>query len=104
MKTQKSFDQLELQVDVLEYLFIEWLCRNRLYRKYAKNLEAAGRVDTSVRDCIRERVRFYVSRTFFTYSFFLTGSFTFAKTPEGREFWIDASLRWENFCKSFFHF
>lgn len=103
MKTQKSFNQLDLRVDALEYLFVEWLVRNRLYRKYVKNLEASGRVATSVRDDIRDRLRRYaVPYGFLNIAFFLTGSFPFAETPEGREFWIDASNRWEDFCKSFF--
>ena len=104
MKTQKSFNQLDLRVDALEYLFVEWLVRNRLYGKYAKNLEASGRVTTSVRDCIRARIRHYVKFGFNNYPFFLSGSFFFAETPEGREFWVDASHRWEYFCKSFFFF
>lgn len=104
MKTQKSFNQLDLRVDALEYLFVEWLVRNRLYRKYAKNLEASGRVAISVRDDIRDRVRRYSSYGFMNFSFFLAGSFDFARTPEGRKFWIDASNRWEDFCKSFFSF
>jgi len=102
MKTQKSFNQLDLRVDALEYLFVEWLVRNRLYRKYAKNLEESGRVTTSVRDDIRDRLRRYAKYGFMNYSFFLAGSFAFDRTPEGREFWVDASNRWEDFCKSFF--
>ena len=102
MKTQKSFNQLDLRVAALEYLFVEWLVRNRLYRRYAKNLAASGRVTTSVRDNIRDRLYRYSKHGFLNYSFFLAGSFAFTETPEGREFWVDASNRWEEFCKSFF--
>lgn len=102
MKTQKSFNQFDLRVDVLEYLFVEWLVRNHLYRKYVKNLEASGRVTTSVRDCIRDRVRIYAVYHFSNYSFLLAGSFDFGQTPEGRKFWTDASRRWEDFCGTFF--
>ncbi len=102
MKTQKSFNPFDLRVDALEYLFVEWLVRNRLYYKYAKNLEAFGRVTTSVRDCIRDRVRLYALYHFPNYSFLLAGSFDFAQTPEGRKFWIDASHRWDDFCSTFF--
>lgn len=104
MKTQKTFDLFEFRVDALEYLFVEWLVRNNLYCKYARNLKASGRVTTSVGDCIRSRVRLYASNPCINYSFFLTGSFNFTETPEGPEFWIEASQRWENFCKSFFPF
>lgn len=102
MKTQKSFNPFDLRVDVLEYLFVEWLVRNRLYGKYAKNLEASGHVKKSVRDDIRERVRNYAVFHFSNYSFLLAGSFNFAQTPEGRKFWMDASHRWEDFCNTFF--
>ena len=102
MKTQKSFNQVDLRVDALEYLFVEWLVRNRLYSKYVKNLEASGRVKTSVRNCIRDRVRLYAVYHFCNYPFLLAGSFDFAQTPEGRKFWMDASHRWEDFCSTFF--
>lgn len=104
MKTRKSFNQFDLRVDALEYLFVEWLVRNRLYSKYARNLEASGRVTTSVRDNIRDRVRRYASCRLIIFSSFLIGSFVFEETPEGRKFWIEASRRWEDFCKSFFSF
>lgn len=102
MKTQKSFNSFDLRVDAIEYLFVEWLVRNRLYSKYAKNLEASGCVATSVRNYIRDRVRRYAVYHFTNCSFLLAGSFIFEQTPEGRKFWIEASRRWEDFCNSFF--
>jgi len=102
MKKQKSFSQFDLRVDALDYLFVEWLVRNHLYRRFAKNLAAARQVTTSVRDLIRQRVCFYAAYPAIDYSFLLTGAFLFDSTPEGREFWNDASRRWADFCRYFF--
>lgn len=102
MKKRKSFSQFDLRVDALDYLFVEWLVRNRLYCKFAKNLAAAKQVTTSTRDLIRQRVCAYATFPAMDYSFLLTGAFLFDSTPEGREFWICASKRWADFCKYFF--
>ena len=102
MKAQKSFSPFDLRVDVLEYLFVEWLVRNHLYRRFAKNLAAAKQSTTSVRDLIRHRVCTYASVPAMNYPFLLSGAFRFDSTPEGREFWNDASRRWADFCKYFF--
>jgi len=102
MKAQKSFNQFDLRVDALDYLFVQWLVRNRLYRRFAKNLAAARRTTMSPRDCIRHRVRTYALFPAVDYSFLMTGAFFFEFTPEGHEFWSDASRRWSDFCKYFF--
>ena len=102
MKTQKPFNQFDLRVDALNYLFVEWLIRNRLYYKFAKNLAADKKTTMSARDLIRRRVRIYASFPVVDYSFLMTGAFFFEFTPEGREFWNDASRRWSDFCKYFF--
>ena len=102
MKKQKSFSQFDLRVDALDYLFVEWLVRNHLYRRFANNLAAAGQITTSVRDLIRQRVCAYAAFPAMDYSLLLTGAFLFESTPEGREFWNDASRRWADFCRYFF--
>lgn len=102
METQKSFNQFDLRVDALDYIFVEWLVRNHLYRRFAKNLVASRHTTMSARDCIRHRVRIYASFPVVNYSFLLSGAFLFDLTPEGREFWNDASCRWEDFCRYFF--
>lgn len=102
MKAQKSFDQFDLRVDALEYLFVEWLVRNHLYRKFAKNLAATKQSTASARDLIRQRILVYAALPAMDYVFLLSGAFLFASTPEGREFWNDASRRWADFCRYFF--
>lgn len=102
MKKQKSFNEFDLRLDVLDYLFVEWLVRNQLYGKFARNLAAARPVTTSVRNLIRQRVCAYATFPAMDYSFLLTGAFLFESTPEGREFWNDASRRWADFCSYFF--
>lgn len=102
MKKQKSFSQFDLRVDALDYLFVEWLVRNHLYRKFARNLAADRPGTTSVRDLIRQRICAYAARPAVNYSFLLTGAFLFASTPEGLEFWQDASRRWADFCRYYF--
>lgn len=102
MKRQESFNQFDLRVDALDYIFTQWLIRNHLYRKFARNLAATRHVSTSVRDLIRQRIRVYAAFPSIDYSFLLSGAFLFTLTPEGREFWNDASQRWADFCKYFF--
>ena len=102
MKKRKSFSPFDLRVDALDYLFVEWLVRDHLYSRFAKNLAAARQVTTSVRDLIRQRVCAYAKFPAIDYSFLLTGAFLFDSTPEGREFWSDASQRWADFCRYFF--
>ena len=104
MNTQESFNQFDLRVDALDYIFVEWLVRNCLYCSFTKNLLASRHTSMSARDCIRERVRIYASFPVVNYSFLLSGAFLFDSTPEGREFWNDASRRWEDFCRYFFSF
>jgi len=104
MKAQKSFSQFDLRVDALDYLFVEWLIRNRLYRRFAKNLVADRHTTMSARSYIRLRIRTYAAFPVTDYSFLMTGAFLFESTPEGREFWCDASRRWSDFCKYFFRF
>lgn len=102
MKALKSFSPFDLRVDVLDYLFVEWLVRNRLYSRFAKNLVTSRHTTMSARDCIRFRVRAYAALPVIDYSFLMTGAFLFESTPEGREFWNNASRRWSDFCKYFF--
>lgn len=102
MKTQKPFSRFDLRVDALDYIFVEWLVRNRLYRKFAKNLLASRHTTMSARDFIRHRIRLYASFPVVDYSFLVSGAFFFDSTPEGREFWNDASRRWSDFCGYFF--
>lgn len=102
MKTQKPFNQLDLRVDALDYIFVEWLVRNHLYRKFAKNLIADRRPITSARELIRRRIRTYAKFPSVNYSFLITGAFFFEFTPEGREFWQDVSRRWSDFYRYFF--
>lgn len=102
MKKQKSFSRFDLRADALDYLFVEWLVRNRLYRKFARNLTADRPGTMSARDLIRQRSYAYATYPAMNYAFLLTGAFLFDSTPEGREFWICASRRWADFCKYFF--
>lgn len=102
MKKQKSFSQFDLRIDALDYIFVEWLVRNHLYRKFTRNLAAARQAPMPVRDLIRRRICAYASFPAVDYSFLLTGAFLFDSTPEGSEFWRDASRRWSDFCTYFF--
>jgi hypothetical protein len=102
MKTQKPFNQFELRADALDYLFVEWLVRNHLYRKFAKNLVGSRNSTTSARELIRRRVRLYAKFPVVDYTFLISGAFFFEFTPEGREFWNDVSRRWSDFCGYFF--
>lgn len=104
MKTRKNFSPIDLKADALDYIFTEWLVRNRLYYKFLKNLQELLPADESPRDHIRARILSHVSNRITDYSILIDGAFIFAGTPEGRDFWMNVSKRWRDFINSCINF
>ncbi len=104
MKTRNNFSPIDLKADTLEYVFTEWLVRNRLYYKFLKNLQESLPAVESPRDYIRARILSHVSNNVADYSILIDGAFIFAGTSEGRDFWMNVSNRWREFLDSYINF
>lgn len=97
MKARDNFSPVNLKVDALDYIFTEWLVRNRLYRKFSRNLRKAQPDIESPRAYIRDRIYCCILNPPTDFSILIEGAFLFDKTPEGSDFWSDATDRWCDF-------
>lgn len=91
----------DLQVDAIEYMFIEWLIRRGIYTAYKSNYQRAFSLCTG----FRERLRGHIRRTLRDPSYgpghLISSSFLFVSTPEGFKFWNKHSTSWQRFCTNF---
>jgi len=91
----------DLQIDSVEYMFIEWLIRRGIYTAYKSNYERAF----SLRTGFRERLRGHIRRTLrypdYSPGDLISSAFLFASTPEGFKFWNKHSTAWKRFCSNF---
>lgn len=101
MKKQTSKLLDELTVDVLDYMFVEWLIRRSLYSRFAANLARCYFNSRSPRSIIRDRIKMILDSPAFTLSDLISGSFSFHCTPEGFRFWARVSSEWASYFKSF---
>lgn len=99
-KTEKS-RLSELSVDVVEYMFTEWLVRRGLFSVYKANYEKFYPNHRSFRDNLRVKFRSLCRSSIFGVENAISTSFPFAMTPEGYNFWIEQSDRWRRFCRDF---
>lgn len=100
MKKQTSKPLDELIVDVLEYMFVEWLVRRSLYSRFSENLVRAWPNSGNPRSIIRNLIR--LNRPVNSLADLIPGCFPFGSTPEGFRFWISVSDEWSRYFKSFF--
>lgn len=98
-QTSKSLD--ELAVDVLDYMFVEWLVRCSLYLKFISNLARCRQDWRPPRSIIRDRIREVLISPDLTPSDLISISFYFRCTPEGFRFWSRASCEWASYLESF---
>nr|DAQ52743.1 MAG TPA: hypothetical protein [Microviridae sp.] len=101
MKTNKKSRFSDLSVDVVEYLFIEWLVRRNLFSVYKANYEAFHPNHRPFRDNLRTKIRATCRSRVPTIGIIISTSFPFAMTPEGYNFWVDQSNHWNHFCDKF---
>lgn len=98
MKTSsKSVRTNELLIDVVEYVFIEWLIRGIL-AAFKANYERSFSPYKSFRDRLRSHVRHSLCGPGFGPSHLVSSAFLFHSTPEGPKFWDRQSAAWERFC------
>lgn len=101
MKANKKSRRADLSVDVIEYMFIEWLVRQGVFSAFKANYEGFSTNHRSFRDNLRDRLRFLCRSSVTGPCSLITTAFPFAMTREGYEFWVDKSNRWRQFCSDF---
>lgn len=101
MKKAKDSEILRLSIDVVEYMFIEWLCRRGVFSAFRSNYESTKDVDMSFRDALRKHILYVCLESQLCISDLVSSSFMFARTPEGRDFWTGVSSDWHRFCIDF---
>ena len=98
MKVNKKARLSDLHIDVIEYMFIEWLVRQGLLSVYKGNFEKFLTNHRSFRDNLRVKLRSLCRSSFLDVEDVIATSFPFVMTPEGYNFWVDKSELWRSFC------
>ncbi len=101
MKKQTSKPLEELAVDVLDYMFVEWLIRRHLYSKFIKNLANHSSDSRSPRSLIRDRIRLMLDLPVYMPTCLVSAYFPFQCTPEGFTFWNKVAGEWREYLISF---
>lgn len=101
MKKIKDSGIAKLPTDVVEYMFIEWLCRRGLFSAFKSNYDSTKDADMSFRDALRGHISYVSLASHLRISDLVSSSFVFAETPEGRKFWTGVSSDWRRFCANF---
>lgn len=101
MKANKKSRVSDLSVDVVEYMFTEWLVRQGSFSAYKANYEKFNPNHRSFRDNLRVKIRGLRRTSLFGVENIISTSFPFAMTLEGYNFWLDQSNLWRRFCSDF---
>lgn len=98
MKEDK-FDPNSLVLDVVDYLFVEWLVRNGCYSNFVANLSSGfGR---SARKRIRSHLAVLLRSKTATIRDAIAAAFVFPATPEGIAYWRSIEQDWIDFLEKF---
>lgn len=98
MKEDK-FNPNSLVLDVVDYLFVEWLVRNRCYSNFVANLSSgSGR---SARKRIRSHLAALLCSRTSTIRDAIATAFVFPNTPEGMPYWRSIDQDWIDFLEKF---
>ena len=101
MKKAKNLGPSKLSIDVVEYMFIEWLCRRGVFSAFKSNYGLTKDADVSFRDALRRHISNVFRSSHLCMGNLVSSSFIFARTPEGRDFWLGVSSDWHRFCSDF---
>lgn len=101
MKPNKKSACSNLPVDVVEYMFTEWLVRQGIFSAYKANYEKFCSNHQSFRDNLRIKIRSLCRPSVLNAESLISTSFYFVMTPEGYDFWADKSNLWRLFCRKF---
>ena len=100
MKKTKSPKVDKLLIDVVEYAFIEWLVRRKLYVAFQMNYDRTPTASKTFRDHLREHIRYLFGHSVLGPQSLISSAFLFPSTPEGYEFWLKHSEAWARFYAS----
>lgn len=100
-RENKSFRYSDLIVDILEYAFIEWLIRKRIFVAFKTNYEPAVLPCQTFHDALRAHVQRSLRNPHLGPTRLISTAFLFASTPEGYNFWRKHSVAWERFYHKF---
>lgn len=100
MKKTKSSKDVRLMIDVVEYAFVEWLIRRKVYFAFRANYDRAAEFPKPFRDCLREHIRFLYCESKLDLGSLISSAFLFTSTPEGYKFWLKQSEAWRHFFAS----
>lgn len=100
MRKNKSSKDVRLLVDVLDYAFVEWLIRRKVYHAFRANYDRASGSSKPFRDCLREQIQYLLRHSSLTPASLISSAFLFTSTSEGYEFWLKQSEAWRRFCSS----
>ena len=101
MKANKKSGIPGISVDVVEYMFIEWLVRRGVFSAYKANYEEFHPNHRPFRDNLRDKLRRMSRSSGYSVGNLISMSFLFAMTPEGYNFWVNQSESWRRFCDKF---
>lgn len=101
MEANKNSRLSDLSVDILEYMFTEWLVRQNLFSVYKANYEEFHPNHRPFRNNLRASLRRISRSGIFDFGDIISISFPFAMTSEGFDFWTDQSNLWRCFCGKF---
>ena len=88
----------DLLIDLVEYMFVEWLVRRGVFAAFKSNYEHAFSLRTGFHERLRGQIRRTLNGSVFGVGHLITSSFLFTSTPEGAKFWCKQSAAWERFC------
>lgn len=97
-KVSKNSRTDDLLIDLVEYMFVEWLVRRKVFAAFKSNYEHAFSLHNGFHERLRGHIRRALKGSGFGVSHLITSSFLFASTPEGIKFWGKQSAAWQRFC------
>lgn len=97
-KVSKKSRTDDLLIDLVEYMFVEWLVRRGAFTAFKSNYEHAYSLRVGFHERLRGQIRRALSSSGYGVSHLITSAFLFTSTPEGVKFWGEHSVAWERFC------
>ena len=101
MKKTRVSAVSKLTIDAVDYVFVEWLCRRRVFSAFRSNCGFDEKHDSTFRTVLRYRIRDVLRSSSLGVGDLISLSFIFVHTPEGLDYWFKLSFAWRRFCTGF---
>lgn len=101
MKKTRVSTTIELSIDAVDYLFVEWLRRRGVFSAFRSNCGFGKEDENEFRTVLRYRIKGVLLSSSTGIGDLISMSFIFSHTPEGLAFWFDLSFDWRRFCIDF---